>query len=128
MSTLTPPAQRPVISGDGQYAALWGLLFRDTKALLSQAGLGTGGDRRLPAAGPSGRPNTGPSPVDRARPGLKYHVITDAGGTPFAITLTGGNRHDITQLWDPLADRMKTAAKWRPARKGRLVRGRRMNA
>lgn len=51
----------------------------------------------------SGRPRTGPSPVDRARPGSKHHVITDAGGTPLAITLTGGNRHDITQLL-PLFD------------------------
>lgn len=32
MSTLTTPIQRPVISGDGQYVALWGLLFRDTKS------------------------------------------------------------------------------------------------
>ncbi|WP_405838484.1 IS5 family transposase [Streptomyces platensis] len=50
-----------------------------------------------------GGPKTGPSPVDRARPGSKHHVITDAHGTPLAITLTGGNRHDITQLL-PLLD------------------------
>jgi transposase len=25
-------------------------------------------------------------------------VITDAGGIPLAATLTGGNRHDVTQL------------------------------
>jgi Transposase DDE domain len=25
-------------------------------------------------------------------------VITDAGGIPLAVTLTGGNRHDVTQL------------------------------
>jgi len=30
-------------------------------------------------------------------------VITDAHGTPLAITLTGGNRHDVTQLI-PLLD------------------------
>ncbi|MFI1509447.1 TolB family protein [Streptomyces sp. NPDC020597] len=36
MSTNTSPIQRPVISGDGQYVALWGQLFRDTKVLLSQ--------------------------------------------------------------------------------------------
>ncbi|MFD8088258.1 IS5 family transposase [Kitasatospora sp. NPDC059722] len=53
--------------------------------------------------GPSGRPKTGPSPVDRGRPGSKHHVITDAHGTPLAITLTGGNRHDVTQLL-PLLD------------------------
>ena len=25
-------------------------------------------------------------------------MITDAGGIPLAATLTGGNRHDVTQL------------------------------
>lgn len=41
MSTLTSPIQRPVISADGQYVALWGLLFRDTKAFLSQVSSGS---------------------------------------------------------------------------------------
>ncbi|MFF3663526.1 IS5 family transposase [Streptomyces olivochromogenes] len=47
--------------------------------------------------------HTGPSPVDRARPGSKHHLITDRHGTPLAISLTGGNRHDVTQLI-PLLD------------------------
>ncbi|MFJ6629749.1 IS5 family transposase [Streptomyces albidoflavus] len=42
--------------------------------------------------------HTGPSPVDRARPGSKHHLIVDRHGTPVAVTLTGGNRHDVTQL------------------------------
>jgi len=75
----------------------------DRAAPSREAGLVPGGDRRLPPPGSSGRPKTGPSPVDRARPGSKHHVITDAGGTPLAITLTGGNRHDVTQLL-PLLD------------------------
>ncbi|WP_311314982.1 hypothetical protein [Streptomyces naphthomycinicus] len=41
MSTTAPPVQRPVISGDGQYVAAWGLLFRDTKAFLSQVSSGS---------------------------------------------------------------------------------------
>ena len=41
---------------------------------------------------------TGPSPVDRARAGSKHHVLTDACGLPLALTLTGGNRNDVTQL------------------------------
>ncbi len=45
----------------------------------------------------------GPSPVDRGRPGSKHHLITDAGGIPLAVTLTGGNRNDVTQLL-PLID------------------------
>jgi transposase len=45
----------------------------------------------------------GPSPVDRARPGSKHHLIVDATGIPLAITLTGANRNDVTQLL-PLVD------------------------
>lgn len=52
---------------------------------------------------------TGPSPVDRARAGSKHHVLTDARGLPLALTLTGGNRHDITQLL-PLIDGVKPVA------------------
>jgi len=46
--------------------------------------------------------HVGPSPVDHARLGSKHHLIVDRHGTPLAITLTGGNRHDVTQL--PLLD------------------------
>ena len=46
---------------------------------------------------------TGPSPVDRARIGSKHHLLTDSGGIPLAISLTGGNRNDVTQLL-PLID------------------------
>jgi hypothetical protein len=38
----------------------------------------------------------GHSPVDRAEPGSKHHLITDANGIPLAVILTGGNRNDIT--------------------------------
>jgi hypothetical protein len=41
---------------------------------------------------------TGPSPVDRARTGSKHHLLTDATGVPLAISLTGGQRNDVTQL------------------------------
>jgi transposase len=46
---------------------------------------------------------TGPSPVDRARTGSKHHLLCDATGTPLAVSLTGGNRNDVTQLL-PLID------------------------
>lgn len=42
-------------------------------------------------------------PVNRARPGSRHHLIVDRHGTPLAITLTSGNRHDIAQLL-PLLD------------------------
>ncbi|GAA4974578.1 hypothetical protein GCM10023225_14660 [Kineococcus glutinatus] len=44
-----------------------------------------------------GGAHTGPSPVDRSRKGSKHHLLTDAGGVPLVVSLTGGNRHDVTQ-------------------------------
>ena len=34
----------------------------------------------------------------RARTGSKHHLLVDAAGVPLAVTLTGANRNDITQL------------------------------
>ena len=87
-----------------------------------QTRLVAGGDRRLAPAGPPGRPKTGPGPVDRARPGPKHHVITDGHGTPLAITLTGGNRHDVTQL-PPLPDAIPRirGARGRPRHRPRML-------
>jgi transposase len=45
-----------------------------------------------------GGEKTGPNPTDRAKPGSKHHVITDAQGTPLKVLVTGANRHDSTQL------------------------------
>jgi transposase len=64
-----------------------------------------GGDRQFARAGAQGRPKTGPSPVDRARTGSKHHVLTEAGGVPLAVSLTGGHRNDVTQLL-PLLDQV----------------------
>ncbi|MGW5343372.1 IS5 family transposase [Streptomyces sp. NPDC004050] len=63
-----------------------------------EAGLVAGGDRLLPRPGRSAGPQSGPSPVDRARPGSKHHLIVDGQGIPLAVSLTGGNRNDVTQL------------------------------
>ena len=41
---------------------------------------------------------TGPNPTDRRKNGSKHHAITDAQGVPFAVQLTGANRHDSTRL------------------------------
>ncbi|MFD6464630.1 IS5 family transposase [Streptomyces goshikiensis] len=51
-----------------------------------------------PRQGRSAGPKSGPSPVDRARPGSKRHLIVDGQGIPLAVSLTGGNRNDVTQL------------------------------
>ncbi|WP_436845574.1 IS5 family transposase [Streptomyces shenzhenensis] len=60
------------------------------------------------AGGPQG-PKSGPSPVDRAWPGSKHHVVTDAQGIPLAVSLTGGNRNDVIQLL-PLLDKIPPVA------------------
>ena len=65
--------------------------------------------RRQPCAGEKGGSETGPSPVDRGRKGSKHHLLVDATGIPLAYTLTGGNRHDVTQLI-PLLDRVPAVA------------------
>ncbi|MET9524915.1 IS5 family transposase [Streptomyces coeruleorubidus] len=54
-------------------------------------------------------PKSGPSPVDRARPGSKHHVLVDGQGIPLAVSLTGGNRNDVTQLL-PLLDKVPAVA------------------
>ena len=43
--------------------------------------------------------STGPSPVDRARTGSKHHLLTDSGGLPLAISLTGGNSWVTSLRW-----------------------------
>ncbi|MBI0300382.1 transposase [Streptomyces sp. PRKS01-29] len=52
---------------------------------------------------------SGPSPADRAQPGSKNHVITDAQGVPLAVSLAGGNRNDVTQLL-PLLEKRPAVA------------------
>src|SRR5688500_10879594 len=41
---------------------------------------------------------TGPSPVGRAKPGSKHHVITDANGIPLASSVTAANVNDVTEF------------------------------
>jgi transposase len=62
-----------------------------------------GGRRLQSCTGEKGGSETGPSPVDRARAGSKHHLLVEASGIPLAWTVTGGNRHDVTQLV-PLVD------------------------
>jgi transposase len=67
------------------------------------------GRRWQPNPGEKRGSETGPSPVDRGRKGSKHHLLVDATGIPLAWTLTGGNRHDVTQLI-PLLDRVPPVA------------------
>jgi hypothetical protein len=54
-------------------------------------------DSSHPQSGSAG-PKSGPSPVERARPGSEQHILSDGQGIPLAVSLTGGNRNDVTQL------------------------------
>jgi transposase len=46
---------------------------------------------------------SGPNPTDRARPGVKHHVLTDAGGVPLVADVTPANSADVNTLL-PLVD------------------------
>ena len=62
------------------------------------------GERGQPQRpGQKGGEQTGPNPVDRGKPGSKYHVVVDRNGIPLAVRLSAANAHDSTQLL-PLVD------------------------
>ncbi|WP_373294590.1 IS5 family transposase [Streptomyces albiflavescens] len=91
---------------DWTEAGVWPRLHEVLLVELRKAGLLDMGDAAVDASHVrafKGKAHTGPSPVDRARPGSKHHLITDRHGTLLAISLTSGNRHDVTQLM-PLLD------------------------
>jgi len=46
---------------------------------------------------------SGPNPTDRGRPGVKHHVLTDAGGVPLQADITAANVPDVKELL-PLVD------------------------
>jgi transposase len=56
-----------------------------------------------------GGEGTGPSPVDRGKPGTKHHVITDANGIPLAGSVTPANRNDVTEM-APLINKLPEVA------------------
>jgi transposase len=68
--------------------------------------------------------DTGPSPVDRAKPGSKHHVITDASGIPLASSVTAANRNDVTEM-APLFNKLPAIAgkPGRPRRKPDALQG-----
>jgi hypothetical protein len=54
-------------------------------------------------SGPAWGELTGANPVDRGKPGSKYHLLVDAGGIPLAVGLSAANTHD-SQLLEPMVD------------------------
>ncbi|MEW2574275.1 IS5 family transposase [Streptomyces sp. NPDC047070] len=92
--------------GDWAEAGIWPQLHEVLLAELRAAGLLDMDDAAIDGSHVRALKrgaHTGPSPVDRARPGSKHHLIVDRHGTPLIVSLTSGNRHDVTQLM-PLLD------------------------
>lgn len=84
-----------------QEAGVWNQLHRELLNQLRAADLidwsrATVDSSSVRAVG--GGEKTGPNPTDRRKPGSKHHILTDANGIPLSDTLTGANRHDVTQL------------------------------
>jgi IS5 family transposase len=46
---------------------------------------------------------TGGNPVDRGKPGSKYHLLIDGDGLPLAVGLSAANTHD-SRLLEQLVD------------------------
>jgi hypothetical protein len=79
---------------------------QDTAQLVRRCGrnrLVAGECRQHQRPGQKGGKQTGPNPVDRGKPGSKYHLMLDSTGIPLAIRLSAANAHDATQLL-PLVD------------------------
>ena len=45
---------------------------------------------------------TGPNPTDRAKLGVKRHILTDQRGTPLSAVITGANVHDMKAAMETL--------------------------
>jgi len=97
------------VSGSTLLAAVGRLAGAGRVAAAARRAAGRAARRRRVGPGPRGGrlgastrvergDQVGPSPVDRGRPGSKHHLITDVGGIPLAVILTGGYRNDVTQL------------------------------
>lgn len=61
------------------------------------------------------RSKTGPSPTDRARPGSKHHLITEAQGIPLAVIPTTTRDQSIRSAWRSLASRTSCSRSQTPA-------------
>lgn len=47
---------------------------------------------------PLGGEHTGANPTDRAKRGTKRHLLTEGHGLPVGLSVTGANRHDMTEV------------------------------
>lgn len=102
---------------DWQHAGVWGRLVELLPAELQGAGRidwsRAAIDGSLTRA-PGGVEDSGPSPTDRGRPGVKHHVLVDANGLPLAPGAAPANVPEINHLI-PMVDAVPAV----PGRRGR---------
>ncbi|WP_327425725.1 IS5 family transposase (plasmid) [Streptomyces sp. NBC_01527] len=82
-------------------AGVWGRLHEAVVHRLDGAGLVDVSRVVLDSAhvrAKKGGEHTGPSPVDRGKPGSKMHVLSDANGLPLIVGLSAANVHDSLAL------------------------------
>ncbi|MFE4925414.1 IS5 family transposase [Streptomyces sp. NPDC056661] len=82
-------------------AVVWGRLHEAVVHRLDDAGLVDVSRVVLDSAhvrAKKGGEHTGPSPVDRGKPGSKMHVLSDANGLPLIVGLSAANVHDSLAL------------------------------
>jgi transposase len=89
-----PPAWEELGIWDRLHADLLGLLKRAGK-LAADTVIVDGVIVRAFGGGEG----TGPSPVDRRKPGTKYTLLVDRRGVPLAVRAAGANASDHTQLF-----------------------------
>jgi hypothetical protein len=85
---------------------------------------GSGPRSTPPTCGPLGGEGTGPSPVDRRKPGSKHHVLTCGRGNPLAVETSAANVNDVTRFV-PLLDAVRPVRgrRGRPRRRPKEVYG-----
>ncbi len=82
-------------------AGVWGRLHEAVLHRLDDAGLIDVSRVVLDSAhvrAKKGGELTGPSPVDRGKPGSKTHVLSDANGLPLLVGVSAANTHDSEAL------------------------------
>jgi hypothetical protein len=84
------------IRGQGPRAGVWGRLHEEILHRLDDVGLLDLSRAVLDSAHVRAKRGelTGPSPVDRGKPGSRMHVLSDANGLPPLAGLSAANTHD----------------------------------
>lgn len=86
-------------------SGVWDRVHADLLSLLKRAGKldpDTGIVDGVIVRAFGGGEGTGPSPVDRSKPGTKYTLLVDRHGVPLAVHSAGANASDHTQLFPTL--------------------------